>query len=346
MIKTHDPWVADTVGLEVDYLQVLDASNTVVKEYHFGGNVFMEQTGSYYDYGMLRKPNMVSWGTQDYPDDSGGQPEKDLSQSVSAYVVNRFSGTGRYVATDNWGANTEPNLVYDKIRESEQVYDYTSVFYKGHFWRTMTSGNCDSQDCTWLHWGIVDDEGYAVTPAEAMKDYAIHNQVNEGKNNAHKTRGTTDFIFIWSCVNADSDVTRDQVGQITGSHSYGMLASWMDIDNPRIQFEEYGYAFPDDSDHVYIGFSWISPCYIYYGQLENRYLWQFVEQFYYYALVHGYTVHDSLDAASRYINGPSVPFGSSNLYNNQTVWNLQAQPPRWEYTQMRVWGDSNHKMPR
>jgi hypothetical protein len=337
MIKAYDPWIADTTGLQIDYLRVLDSSDTVLKEYHFTGNVFMEQTSTYYDYGLIRNPTMVSWGTTDYPEESGGDDEKNLSGDVSSYVYDLFYGTGKYLyCEDYWGANTQPSYVYTSAEYSETYYDYSVIIYKGHYWWAQDENDCGT-GCSDHHWGIADNEGYPG--GDFIKDYYIHRNIDDGKDTSHKTRGTHDLVFLWSCVEGDSS----RVGYITSTDALGMLASWMDIDDPCNQLEEYGYASPDNSDHVFIGFTWISPCYLYTGQAPNRYLSQFVYQFFYYAL-QGYSVKDSLDQASYFVNGGSISFGQSNLYNNQMVWNSLYD--QWDYTQMRVWGDGNHKLPR
>lgn len=66
MIKSVDPWIANTVGLEIDYLQILDSNNNVVRQYDFTDKVCMEKTGGYYDYGQLRNPTSLLYGTRDY----------------------------------------------------------------------------------------------------------------------------------------------------------------------------------------------------------------------------------------------------------------------------------------
>ncbi|MCW4006861.1 MAG: hypothetical protein NWF04_09785 [Candidatus Bathyarchaeota archaeon] len=338
MIKNVDPWVAYTAGLQVYYVQVLDSGNNVLKDYRFTGNVFMEETGTYYDYGLIREPNMISWGTTDYPNASGGADELNLSGNVSEYVCGLFDSTGVYDVEDNWGASTQPGTVYSSIEDSEADYDYSVILYKGHFWQASSPGDCGTYGCDIYHWGVADNEGYTGGTWEFIKDYNVYSSVVDGKDDADKTRGTHDFIFLWSCLEGDSS----RAGEISGSHSWGMLASWMDIDDPNSQLEDYGYADPDDRDHVFMSFSWISPCYLYYGQAPDRYLSQFLYQFFNYAL-QGITVNDALDDASEFINGFGVSFGSSDLYNNQLVWNPQTD--EWDYTQMRVWGDGDHVMP-
>ncbi len=45
MIKSVDLWIANTVGLQVDYLQILNSNNQVLKTYDFSSSVYMDRTG-------------------------------------------------------------------------------------------------------------------------------------------------------------------------------------------------------------------------------------------------------------------------------------------------------------
>jgi hypothetical protein len=343
MIKTIDPWVEDTTGLQFDCLQILDSDNEVVKEViPVGESVFMEKTGGNYDYGLIRRSTMTSWGTRDYPPESGDDAERDLSESVSYYVQGLFSATNAYYSCeDNWGDYTEPSNVYWDAYDDERDCDYSLVLYKGHFWQSAVYGDDECGICELYHWGVVDDAGYNQSyPYDPIKDYTLHDYIDYGKiDGGYKTRGTHDFVFIWSCVAG----AQANAGFCSNGHGYGTLASWMDIDNPSTELEDYGYAGgADNSDHVFISFSHVSPCYLYRGDISDRYYSQFVYTFFDTALQHN-TVTDSLDAASRFINGNNVPFGSSRLYNNQQVWDTYNHC--WTTTQMRVWGDGNHIIP-
>jgi hypothetical protein len=284
---------------------------------------------------------MTSWGTTQYPDDPYNY-ERDLSEAVSDYVCDMFSSTSKYYpCDDNWGGDTQPATVYYYTDLCEEICDYSLVIYKGHFWQASSVGDCGMYGCNVLHWGVVDYRGYVAYPPYVypIKDYELHSNVVDGKTDACRTRGNHDFVFLWSCINADGD--NNQVGGISGDHSWGMLASWMDIDDPNSELEEYGYQYPDYSDHVFTGFTWLSPGYMFYGQEPNTNLGQFVYVFFQ-TLLQGHHVNYALDAASDFIN--DLNFGSSNLYNDQSVWNPHTS--QWEATQMRVWGDGYTRIPR
>jgi len=54
LIKLTDWWSGQRVIVDIDYLQILDSSNNVLKTFHFTGSVSMEQTGTYNDYGVCK----------------------------------------------------------------------------------------------------------------------------------------------------------------------------------------------------------------------------------------------------------------------------------------------------
>lgn len=55
LIRTVDGWAAQTVMAEIDYLQILDSEDNVLKTFHFTESVAMERTGTLRDYGLYRK---------------------------------------------------------------------------------------------------------------------------------------------------------------------------------------------------------------------------------------------------------------------------------------------------
>ncbi|MCD6240382.1 hypothetical protein J7K27_02505 [Candidatus Bathyarchaeota archaeon] len=56
LIRLRDSWAAQKVIVDVDYVQILDASDNVVREYHFTKDVVMEVTGTLNDYGFTLVP--------------------------------------------------------------------------------------------------------------------------------------------------------------------------------------------------------------------------------------------------------------------------------------------------
>jgi len=331
MIKTIDPWVQDTTGLEVDYLQILDSNNNVLRTYHFTDLVCMDKTGGYYDYGLLRKPTSMLYGTRNYAGMDAPTGECDLSGAVAAYVYTLFYNTGKYsYLANSWGANTQPSTVYATTDSTERYYDYSAVFYKGHIW--LFGSWCDHDPgCSLEHFGIWNDDG-----TQGIADYDIDDEVIEVINANGKFAGTHDFVFIWACGHGNES----RVGVFNEAHSSGLLASWMHI-NPSTLSSD-GYASPDYSDHVFIGFEWLSIWYMTpaTNPIYNYGHWAYL--FYYYAL-QGYTIKEALDLASSFTHYGSN-YDNCQLDNGFPAWNPINQT--WDWSRMRVWGDGTHRLPR
>ncbi len=340
VIRGVDLWTADTTGLQVCYIQVLDSSNNVLKTCYFVGPVIMDRTDTSYDFGLLRTPSMTSYGTLWYPPEYGGEAERSMSGTVSSYITTYFANTGKYSpCIDDWGNRndgTYTDTVYYNTYANEIVCDYSLVIYKGHFWLDDSAGGCGNPSCPINHWGIVDINGY--DSLDPITDYELFASVQAAKSVTSHTRGTHDFVFLWSCVEGHPD----NAGEISGDHAWGMLASWLDITDPNSEMADDGYADPDLSDHVFICFTSISANYNDMGQLDDRYMSQFVVLFFN-TLLQGENVKNALDDASYFING--VDFANSDLYlNQQVVWD--AVHGNYTTTQLRVWGDGYATIPR
>jgi hypothetical protein len=337
MIRAVDYWTADTTGLEVDYLKVLDSNDNVLHTYDFTyyENVFMEQTNTNYDYGLLRKPSFVHWGTTDYTPDSGGDDELSASGDISDYICDLFSATNKYPYLENYWADTQPDYVYSSAQYSEAYYDYSIIFYKGHYWLTGQQGICGIPGCTFYHRGVVDNEGYSTQPVGVITDHYLHYNVNEGKNDGGKWRGTHDFVFLWACMHGDSS----WLGDIE-DHSWGLASSWMDIEDAstNLAFEGSGAG----ADHVFISFDYISPWYTQDAEQSPFNYGHFIYLFWEYALTPGYTIEEALNDASEDVN--NISYSSSELRNGLTVY--QPWPNQPDTTRMRVYGDWSYQIPR
>jgi len=119
IIKSVDPWIANTVELEVSSLQILDSNNNVLKTYNFNGKIWMETTGTTTDYGQIRDPTSTLYGTEHYPEEwkyyglDFVYNEFYLSQQVSSSVTSLFAGTSKYSALSNsFGTNTNNAVVH------------------------------------------------------------------------------------------------------------------------------------------------------------------------------------------------------------------------------------------
>jgi hypothetical protein len=333
LIKNWDPWVADTVGLEVDYLQILDSNNNVLRTYHFEDEkrlVCMDKTDSYYDFGLVRRPSSMLYGTRNYADMNAPDGECDVSGGVSEYLYTMFYNTGKYgYLANSWGENTQRFNVNSTTNSMERYYDYSAVFYKGHIWQFGSNCNHDP-GCPLVHYGIWNDDG-----TQGIADYEIDDEVIEAIDVADKFAGTHDFIFIWACGHANTTY----VGSFNEAHSAGLLSSWMHLDPWTLDNDSYTSSNPDYSDHVFIGFEWFS---IWYKTPTGTNPYNYAHWAYYFydsLLNYGYTVEAALDRASELThNGDN--FGDCQLNEGFPLQGFEGT------SRMRIWGDMSHRLPR
>jgi len=70
LIRLVDGWTGQTTMLDIDYLQILDSSDNVLKTFDFTESVNMEQTGTTRDYGLYRKKvspePSKTWGSTEH----------------------------------------------------------------------------------------------------------------------------------------------------------------------------------------------------------------------------------------------------------------------------------------
>jgi hypothetical protein len=337
MIKAVDYWVGSTTALEVDYLQILNSNNQVLKTYDLSSPVSMDVTGSatWYDFGLLRKPTSMLYGTRNYDFAYVPSWEEETSEGVSDAIHDLFYATGKYYyLADSWGPYTEPSTVYSTTDTCERYYDFSTVFYKGHTW--PAGHNCDVPGCQLEHNRIHDDEGTVFN--DLIKDYEIDNTVSSviaavGKHSTH------DFVFLWTCGLANPDPK--YIGVFNEDHSSSFLPSWMHINPWSLNTDGY-HGTPDYSDHIFISFDGVSIWYKTpaYGSYNYGH---WVYYFYYYLLNQGYTVKAALDQASRNTHN-GYNFDNCPLDNGYTL--PVAPYGELVWGRMRIWGDVTTRLPR
>ena len=336
MIKGVDLWIANTVGLQVDYLQILNSNNQVLKTYDFSGSVYMDRTGGYYDYGMLRNPNSITYGTRNYAEETGAPPgELETSDAINDEICNLFNNRGYYVG-NFWGEYTTTYYVYALTYNSERYYDYSMVLYKGHTWPLESWCNHDP-GCSLYHNSVHDDVGTDVT--YCIRDYEIDDRVISGKNAANKF-ATHDFIFMWTCGLANTSAS--SIGVYNDAHSSSFLPSWMHINPWSLNTDGY-HGTPDYSDHVFIGFEWLSKSYLDTTGRGSYNYGHWIWYFYYYLLNQGYTVKDALDQATIDTHYAGS-YDYCPLDNGYQIINPKNDQLEW--SRMRIWGDSSARLPR
>ncbi|WNZ28675.1 MAG: DUF2341 domain-containing protein [Candidatus Bathyarchaeota archaeon] len=353
LICAGDYWIQQTTILDLDYMKILDSSNNTLKTFDFTETIDMEQTGTYRDYGLYRKlvdpepthgdwghpvendtPTtnnaFIIWGTQHYPSTqfnytinginytSNSAAELALSESVCDYVYDLVNDAQQYYIRNYWGDPTQEEAVYDNVSYCETNYNYTAIFYKGHFWTTTCPWSCGN-----THYVMYDNSSATII------DYEI---------NSNMTSGTHDFVFLWMCEVGGTNET----GGIDANHSWGMLASWMDRDD----LGSNGYSSPDGTDHVFISFENTSVDFCIPTGFDSYNYSHFAYLFFDYALNSFMTVNEALDAASEDVFN-QADFGSTALYNGYNYTWYDPRIPGYveDKCYLRIYGDGDHIIP-
>ena len=175
----------------------------------------------------------ISYGTTQYSTDMGGSSELSVSGDISSYVKSLFDSVGYTSVFDFWGTRdqqTQPNTVYNYAEWATRFRDTTVILYKGHSLPVTCPISCGND-----HYGVYDCEGYDVPGGETIEDYQIYNKIYDEGYGAH------DFVFLWTCGAGDPS----RLGSTSGSHGWGMCASWMGINNAATSLSDDGYDDPD-----------------------------------------------------------------------------------------------------
>ena len=269
------------------------------------------------------------WATGNYYlPDTGGDSERSASQSVCAYVYGLFDGLDRYSYCRNSWGTTQPYNVYGNVSYCENNHANTAIFYKGHI--NPRDWDCGVQGCGFNHSSIYDYEGWDYTYDQII-DYHIHEDDNGYSRLSSKTH---DFVFLWACDWGNENRT----GGFSGSHSWGMQASWMGVND--LQYD--GYKDPDYRDRCFISFWNASIMFTNQTGYSGKTYSDWTKLFFEYALQDDYTIQIALDQATRDTHGPNVPFSDCKLYKGYT---MIVNGQEWDCS-MVVYGDGYHEMAR
>lgn len=156
---------------------------------------------------------------------------------------------------------------------------------------------------------------------------ATDNWIWDSEIGLRTVNGIHDFVFLWSCGTANEA----QIGGISGTHTWGMAASWL----KRIYLSLNGYVYPDNSRHCFIGFQYYSKPFKEPTGYSSYTYGYFAVLFYYYALIGGQTIKQALDSAATVCFGTSFQY--TPLYNGYSYNGYLSK--------MRVWGDGGMTLP-
>ncbi|MEM3055302.1 MAG: hypothetical protein QXM52_06330 [Candidatus Bathyarchaeia archaeon] len=191
---------------------------------------------------------------------------------------------------------------------------------------TVPSGLTTVKLSFWYHLFTEDSEAYDVS--------ATDNWILDSEIGLRTVNGRHDFVFLWSCGTANEA----QIGGISGTHTWGMAASWLKGTSLSLN----GYIYPDGSRHCFIGWQYYSMPFINSTGYNTYTYGDFVKRFYYYVLIQGKTIKVALDRASQDCFGGKY-FSEIKIY--QGWWQYFPEQNLWLFNKIRVWGDGNMTLP-
>jgi len=215
-----------------------------------------------------------------------GSPAQPQQEQTAAYWVqgqldNDFAASG-YATNNDVGSLTTVSNVESYAQYDENNYDRSTVFQFGHM--------------------AAFGQGYAENTGNSIWYYNI---------SPYTQNGNVQFVFLWVCAQAETSSSTVGITPIVNA--------W--LNHPQVSSTD-GYNSPDNSLKAFIGFYGESP------QIgnttetfENHWTLSadnFIQDFYYNALVNGYDVRDSLNQAS--ISFFGTTFTSSIFYTGYNCW--------------------------
>ena len=231
--------------------------------------------------------------------------EGTATAEICEYAALNFSNNG-YATSNMHGSGTTQYTVTHYLSIDEQNYDRTAVLYVGHF----------------RYRGYAFQDNYA----NDIYDTSIYPETSAGNHF---------FTFLWVCNQAEN---RDYNGYVWPYYIHwsepnfvvtehrGMPIAWTHRDgvgNTLMRFD--GYSSPDGSGQCYISFNGMSPMLSgiptnTFQETNGTNCKEFIKRFYYYALIEGWSVKDSLNRASQwYFNGKD--YDECILYEGyQSYW--------------------------
>lgn len=264
--------------------------------------------------------------------------EVSQQQDTAAYIASKFDANG-YNTSDYQGAKgSHKNRVLAKIADSEVYNNRVAVVVFDHGVGLSTYQLAPDE----FHFMFEDQNGTRVGPYDNLTE-APENGVYD-MDIYNKTTGKTVFAFINTCASAyiDSTIGDDPVnstqGNVTvGARARGMPYAWTHrLVKPKtmqgfniadhISDDGYHSNTRDDGPNVYLGFLMGSASLSQTVSGSGPYYYEWVEEFFYNALSHSYSVNDALDAASRELfQGDN--FDESPLQNFTAIWPMYTEYP-------------------
>jgi hypothetical protein len=272
--------------------------------------------------------------------------------AVASDVSYSFSYYGEYSDANNYqGSNSIKYEIRENISDSQNNNAFTAILDFDH-----GVGNFYPNPPGYFHFMFEDDVG-TVTGSSTYRVPAPENGVYDNEVYSDTGGGSSEsninFVYISACMSAAlfyPNVTMPFGGGFyyPNGPEVGMpfawthrTVGWMGYEsefNTAQNISLFGYSEPDAGEYCYVGFPYgsaaLSQTSIEDGYTQTTYA-SWVEEFYAYALMYDYSVHDALDEAS--LMCFTRDFGSTALYNNFTaIWPMWLEHPQdvWDWQEV------------
>jgi hypothetical protein len=262
----------------------------------------------------------------------------DISYSFSYY--GDYSGAHNYQGPDSLKSEILGNISY-----TQDNSPFTAVVDFDH-----GVGNFYPANPGYFHFMFEDDIG-TVTNSSAHRVGAPQNGVYDNEiyvntGGSTSSQSNINFAFISACMSAALSYPNVNMPFGGGFYPNGgpevglpyawthRTVGWMGYGYPSFNTAQnmslFGYSEPDDGNYCYIAFPYgsagLSQTSIESGYTQTTYS-SWVEEFFAYALMYDYSVHNALDEAS--LMCFTRDFGNTSLYKNFTsIWPmwLESEP--------------------
>ncbi len=143
LIHNRDAWAGGATHTEVDYMQILDSGDNVLKTFDFTESIVMEQTGTLRDYGLYRKysspePSHGGWGSEEtgWTNDTWVSMTGTGNWSNVTKIINSEGGK-----TIKW--RVYANDTSDNWNVSE-TFSFVTIDRTPPLWRNQTTNDTDN----------------------------------------------------------------------------------------------------------------------------------------------------------------------------------------------------------
>ncbi|MCW4022435.1 MAG: hypothetical protein NWF02_04655 [Candidatus Bathyarchaeota archaeon] len=262
--------------------------------------------------------------------------EEDVTEDTVSYIYSLYNSLDYELNEYQNTSDVSSSEVYSTA-DSMDDYTYATVFQYMHGSNYTETGWVKYYSIPQYSVDVEHYQGFA-----AASDYIYDHELYDYTGNGHHY-----FVFMWTCASAKQIGYYDQDMPLGGSMYYegtgpvGWAYAWTHQDDSVLSDDGYGDA--DSTDYCFIGFETFSPPLSNVTGYSNKLLSDFVEAFYYSALISGDSINEALDYASSSAYGENY-FSNTILYDGWGAWLPAPISETWN-TEMEVFGNGDNFIP-